>query len=91
MKFTNEPTMELRRADVRERLQAALAELDPTLPLEVPVLVGGERGSASGLESTDPGDPQRVLEIHPFLAILVPSVHEALSSRKSKSQGKCHS
>ncbi|MDQ4049667.1 MAG: L-glutamate gamma-semialdehyde dehydrogenase, partial [Actinomycetota bacterium] len=59
--FRNEPVLELRRAPVRESLSAALAELDARLPLTVPVLVGGERGATSGIESTDPGNPGRVV------------------------------
>ena len=47
--------LELRRAPVRESLLEALRELDSRLPLEVPVLVGGERRHG-GLDSTDPGD-----------------------------------
>jgi RHH-type proline utilization regulon transcriptional repressor/proline dehydrogenase/delta 1-pyrroline-5-carboxylate dehydrogenase len=59
--FRNEPILELRRAPVRESLTAALRELDERLPLEVPILIGGERGAASGLESTDPGAPERLV------------------------------
>jgi RHH-type proline utilization regulon transcriptional repressor/proline dehydrogenase/delta 1-pyrroline-5-carboxylate dehydrogenase len=59
--FYNESVLELRRAPVRESLLAALRELDERLPLSVPVLVGGDRGSASGLESTDPGTPSRLV------------------------------
>ena len=58
MSFRNEPILELRRAPVRESLLEALRGLDRRLPLEVPVLVGGERGAASGLDSTDPGAPE---------------------------------
>ncbi len=61
MSFRNEPILELRRAPVRESLTAALRELDARLPLEVPILIGGERGAASGLESTDPGAPERLV------------------------------
>jgi RHH-type proline utilization regulon transcriptional repressor/proline dehydrogenase/delta 1-pyrroline-5-carboxylate dehydrogenase len=46
---------------VRESLLDALRELDRRLPLEVPVLVSRERGSASGLDSTDPGKPDRLV------------------------------
>ena len=59
--FANEPTLELRRAANRDALLDALAELDRRLPLEVPVLVGGDRGAASGIDSTDPGNPQRLV------------------------------
>jgi RHH-type transcriptional regulator, proline utilization regulon repressor / proline dehydrogenase / delta 1-pyrroline-5-carboxylate dehydrogenase len=59
--FRNEPKLELRRAPVRESLTGALRELDARLPLEVPVWIGEERGEASGIESTDPGRPARVV------------------------------
>ena len=61
MSFRNEPILELRRAPARESLLEALRGLDARLPLEVPVLVGGERGAASGLDSTDPGAPERLV------------------------------
>ena len=57
----NEPTLELRRADARASLVEALADLDRKLPLRVPILVGGERGADSGIDSTDPGDPTRLV------------------------------
>ena len=59
--FRNEPTLELRRAPEREGLAAALAELDRGLPLRVPVLVGGDRGLEAGIQSTDPGQPERLI------------------------------
>jgi RHH-type proline utilization regulon transcriptional repressor/proline dehydrogenase/delta 1-pyrroline-5-carboxylate dehydrogenase len=59
--FANEPILELRRAAVRARLDAALRELDATLPIAVPALIGdGERAGAE-LLSTDPGEPARVV------------------------------
>ena len=61
MSFRNEPILELRRAPEREALQAALRDLDARLPLAVPVLVGGQRGSGEGLVSTDPGTPERLV------------------------------
>ena len=61
MSFRNEPILELRRAPARESLLDALRELDSRLPLEVPIMVGGERGAAEGIESTDPGAPQRLV------------------------------
>ena len=61
MSFHNEPILELRRAPVRESLLAALRALDARLPLEVPVVIGGERGGADGFESIDPGTPERVI------------------------------
>ena len=74
-RFTNEPTLELRRADAREALVAALAELDRRLPLRVPLLIGGEPGRGAGeFESTDPGTPSRV-------------VATAASARRSSSVG----
>jgi predicted delta-1-pyrroline-5-carboxylate dehydrogenase group 2 len=59
--FANEPTLELRRAPVREALASALRELDRRLPLRVPVWVGDARGDAAGLPSTDPGAPDRLV------------------------------
>ena len=57
MSFRNEPILELRRAPARDSLLQALRELDTRLPLEVPILIGGDRGDAAGLDSTDPGAP----------------------------------
>jgi RHH-type transcriptional regulator, proline utilization regulon repressor / proline dehydrogenase / delta 1-pyrroline-5-carboxylate dehydrogenase len=59
--FANEPVLELRRAPVRDSLLEALRELERRLPLSVPVLIGGDPGETSGLESTDPGLPSRVV------------------------------
>ena len=59
--FANEPVLELRRAPVRDSLTAALAELDSRLPLRVPLLVGSDSGHGEGFESTDPGEPSRVV------------------------------
>jgi RHH-type proline utilization regulon transcriptional repressor/proline dehydrogenase/delta 1-pyrroline-5-carboxylate dehydrogenase len=53
--FVNEPVLELRRAPVREELLAALRELDPKFPIEVP------GGSGETFTSTDPGNPERVV------------------------------
>jgi RHH-type transcriptional regulator, proline utilization regulon repressor / proline dehydrogenase / delta 1-pyrroline-5-carboxylate dehydrogenase len=59
--FRNEPILELRRASARESLLAALHELDAKLPLDVPVMIGGDRGTADGIDSTDPGAPERLV------------------------------
>jgi RHH-type proline utilization regulon transcriptional repressor/proline dehydrogenase/delta 1-pyrroline-5-carboxylate dehydrogenase len=59
--FANEPHAELRRAPVREALRAALADLDASLPWRVPVLIGSDRGAEQGLDSTDPGEPERLV------------------------------
>jgi RHH-type proline utilization regulon transcriptional repressor/proline dehydrogenase/delta 1-pyrroline-5-carboxylate dehydrogenase len=59
--FANEPTLELRRGPEREALLGALHDLDPRLPLRVPVLVGGEAGPADAFRSTDPGRPDQVV------------------------------
>jgi RHH-type proline utilization regulon transcriptional repressor/proline dehydrogenase/delta 1-pyrroline-5-carboxylate dehydrogenase len=59
--FRNEPILELRRASARDSLLAALRELDTRLPLSVPVLIGGDRGATEGVDSTDPGSPQRLV------------------------------
>ena len=60
-RLANEPTLELRRADAREGLLEALAELDRRLPLDVPVLIGGERGARRRARVDRPGDPERVV------------------------------
>ncbi|MBS1677942.1 MAG: aldehyde dehydrogenase family protein [Actinobacteria bacterium] len=60
-RFVNESVLELRRAVERERLAAALAELDRRGPIEVPTVIGGERRFAPGFDSVDPGDPGRVV------------------------------
>ena len=59
--FANEPVLELRRPPVRAQLAQALAAMDARLPLRVPVWIGGDRGAVEGLESTDPGAPDRVV------------------------------
>ena len=61
--FANEPVLELRRATVRSRLSDALVQLDGDLPLRVPVMVGEDvrTGSGDQFDSTDPGDPGRVV------------------------------
>ena len=61
MSFSNEPILELRRAPERDALLEALRGLDTRLPLAVPVLIGGDRGAAAGLDSTDPGAPERLV------------------------------
>jgi RHH-type proline utilization regulon transcriptional repressor/proline dehydrogenase/delta 1-pyrroline-5-carboxylate dehydrogenase len=61
--FANEPVLELRRSAVRAQLADALAAVDRTLPLEVPVIVGSDLRTANGaaIDSTDPGDPDRLV------------------------------
>jgi len=59
--FANEPVLELRRATVRAEIDAALADLDRTLPLSVPVIIGADRRSGADLRSTDPGEPERLV------------------------------
>jgi RHH-type transcriptional regulator, proline utilization regulon repressor / proline dehydrogenase / delta 1-pyrroline-5-carboxylate dehydrogenase len=63
--FLNEPVLELRRASIRSQLGDALEALDRDLPLRVPVMVGEDirTGTGDRLESTDPGDPSRVVAI----------------------------
>jgi RHH-type transcriptional regulator, proline utilization regulon repressor / proline dehydrogenase / delta 1-pyrroline-5-carboxylate dehydrogenase len=65
--FANEPVLELRRGPVRQTLLDALGELEPRLPVEVPVLIGEGRGQrAEGRDSftsTDPGRPERVVAV----------------------------
>jgi RHH-type proline utilization regulon transcriptional repressor/proline dehydrogenase/delta 1-pyrroline-5-carboxylate dehydrogenase len=59
--FKNEPVLELRRPAVRAQLSDALTGLDRGLPLSVPVSVGGDVRSGAGIDSTDPGDPERLV------------------------------
>jgi RHH-type proline utilization regulon transcriptional repressor/proline dehydrogenase/delta 1-pyrroline-5-carboxylate dehydrogenase len=60
--FENEPVLELRRAPVRARLADGLSSVDRELPISVPVLVGADaRTSGPSFESTDPGEPSRVV------------------------------
>jgi RHH-type transcriptional regulator, proline utilization regulon repressor / proline dehydrogenase / delta 1-pyrroline-5-carboxylate dehydrogenase len=59
--FRNEPVLELRRVTVRGRLADALAGLDRQLPLGVPVTIGTDARSGEGIDSTDPGDPDRLV------------------------------
>ncbi|HEU4977053.1 MAG TPA: aldehyde dehydrogenase family protein [Baekduia sp.] len=59
--FVNEPLLELRRAAVRCEARAALARLDARLPLQVPILLGGDHLAGDAFASLDPGAPARVV------------------------------
>jgi RHH-type proline utilization regulon transcriptional repressor/proline dehydrogenase/delta 1-pyrroline-5-carboxylate dehydrogenase len=61
--FANEPILELRRSAIRMQLAEALERLDAELPLEVPVMIGPRviRSGRATFDSTDPGDPERVV------------------------------
>ena len=59
--FVNEPLVELRRAPQRAALIDALAALDASLPLRVPVWIGTDRRDGEDFTSTDPGAPSRVI------------------------------
>jgi RHH-type proline utilization regulon transcriptional repressor/proline dehydrogenase/delta 1-pyrroline-5-carboxylate dehydrogenase len=59
--FLNEPALELRRAEVRGRATAALADLDARLPVDVPVLIDGRPEPGVPFDSVDPGDPATVV------------------------------
>lgn len=59
--FSNEPIVELRRADERELLHSALSQLDRELPVSVPVRIGGHSRDEPGIDSLDPCDPSRVV------------------------------
>jgi RHH-type proline utilization regulon transcriptional repressor/proline dehydrogenase/delta 1-pyrroline-5-carboxylate dehydrogenase len=59
--FTNEPLLELRRADVRASASEALAALDAQLPLAVPMLIGAELVHGEPFASIDPSRPERVV------------------------------
>ncbi len=59
--FRNEPVLELRRAPERARCEQARAELEPRLPLSVPVLIAGQRRSGESVVSLDPSGPERIV------------------------------
>jgi RHH-type proline utilization regulon transcriptional repressor/proline dehydrogenase/delta 1-pyrroline-5-carboxylate dehydrogenase len=59
--FANEPVLELRREPNRAALIGALRTLDAAPPLGVPVLVGSDAGADTGIDSYDPGAPQRLV------------------------------
>jgi RHH-type transcriptional regulator, proline utilization regulon repressor / proline dehydrogenase / delta 1-pyrroline-5-carboxylate dehydrogenase len=59
--FRNHPQLELRRAEEREGLRAALAGLDRDLPLIVPVIVSGRRMDGEAEASIDPCSPERIV------------------------------
>jgi RHH-type proline utilization regulon transcriptional repressor/proline dehydrogenase/delta 1-pyrroline-5-carboxylate dehydrogenase len=59
--FANEPILELRRAPIRAGLAEALARVDAELPLQVPIWIGDDTRTGAGLDSTDPGAPDRLV------------------------------
>ncbi|WP_445148853.1 aldehyde dehydrogenase family protein [Baekduia sp. Peel2402] len=59
--FRNEPVLELRRAEVRTSALEALARLDATLPIEVPMSIGEELVRGDAFASVDPSAPERVV------------------------------
>jgi RHH-type proline utilization regulon transcriptional repressor/proline dehydrogenase/delta 1-pyrroline-5-carboxylate dehydrogenase len=59
--FANEPVLELRRAEVRASALRALAALDATLPIEVPMSIGDELVRGEPFASVDPSAPERVV------------------------------
>jgi RHH-type proline utilization regulon transcriptional repressor/proline dehydrogenase/delta 1-pyrroline-5-carboxylate dehydrogenase len=61
--FRNEPILELRRAPDRQKLLDGLEQLDPLLPIRVPVWIGEDRRDGDALTSTDPGEPERVVAV----------------------------
>ena len=61
--FANDPLLEMRRSSVRSGLRSALDQLDVSLPIEAPALIGSSRGDIDGLISVDPGNPSRVVAV----------------------------
>jgi RHH-type transcriptional regulator, proline utilization regulon repressor / proline dehydrogenase / delta 1-pyrroline-5-carboxylate dehydrogenase len=59
--FSNEPLLELRRGEVRERASAALAELDSQLPIKVPLALGEKAADGPAFDSVDPSAPDRIV------------------------------
>lgn len=60
-RFANEPVLELRRSSVRSQLAEALGRLDRQLPLSVPVMIEDDDRDGPGFDSTDPGEPDRIV------------------------------
>jgi RHH-type proline utilization regulon transcriptional repressor/proline dehydrogenase/delta 1-pyrroline-5-carboxylate dehydrogenase len=83
--FANEPVLELRRASVRAQLADALAALDRTLPLTVPVMIADERREGAEFLSTDPGEPGRV--VGRVAAAPPAEVHAAVASAEQGFRG----
>jgi RHH-type proline utilization regulon transcriptional repressor/proline dehydrogenase/delta 1-pyrroline-5-carboxylate dehydrogenase len=61
--FANEPLLELRRVDVRERLQGGFDQSESSQPLRVPVRIGGGERFGDEIVSIDPGAPERVVAL----------------------------
>jgi RHH-type proline utilization regulon transcriptional repressor/proline dehydrogenase/delta 1-pyrroline-5-carboxylate dehydrogenase len=61
--FANEPVLELRRAAAREELAGAMHDVDPVLPLSVPVWIADDTRDGHDLVSTDPGNPDRAVAV----------------------------
>jgi RHH-type proline utilization regulon transcriptional repressor/proline dehydrogenase/delta 1-pyrroline-5-carboxylate dehydrogenase len=64
--FVNEPILELRRKEARERLEAGMRTLAPRLPIRVPLWIGDDRREGDALVSSDPGAPGRVVAVAPL-------------------------
>src|SRR5436190_9340350 len=64
--FANERHAELRRREAREELLAAGEAVRASLPLDVPLLMGGEERRGEELVSLDPGRPERVVARAPM-------------------------
>ena len=59
--FANEPLLEFRRGYLRDSALAALAALDATLPITVPLVLDGDAVERAQIDSVDPADPRRVV------------------------------
>jgi len=57
--FRNHPLLELRRAEVRDRLTEALGALDRELPLRPEVVLAGKGAAGDDRASSDPCEPDR--------------------------------
>jgi RHH-type proline utilization regulon transcriptional repressor/proline dehydrogenase/delta 1-pyrroline-5-carboxylate dehydrogenase len=64
--FANERHAELRRRAAREELLAAGEAMRAALPLDLPLLIGGEQRRGEELVSVDPGRPDRVVARAPI-------------------------
>src|SRR4029079_17617876 len=54
------------RAAARQQLAAGMDELEPQLPLRVPLWIGADRREGHALVYTDPGHRDRVVQVAPM-------------------------
>jgi RHH-type proline utilization regulon transcriptional repressor/proline dehydrogenase/delta 1-pyrroline-5-carboxylate dehydrogenase len=88
--FTNEPVLELRRAAVRAQIEDALHKIDRELPLAVPVMLGADRRTdGEPIESTDPGEPERLVARATCPTVADVSTAVAIATEGARAWGAC--